>query len=88
MTCEPARDEYIEAVSDVVDAAKYLAAFTAQYLERVKSRPASELGTDEWRIYTECLNRLVQQQQSAYSRYKERSKHHFAEHSWAMAKTA
>jgi len=88
MTCEPARDEYIEAVADVVDVAKYLAMFTAEYLEKVKSRPAAELGTDEWRIYTECLNRLVGQQRAAYARYEERPKHHVAERRLLAAKIA
>jgi hypothetical protein len=89
MTCEPERDEYIEAVSDVVEVTKYLAAFTEQYLEKVKGRPAPELGTDEWRMYTECLERLVREQRAAYVRYKNRSRLHIGPgRYWLSAKTA
>ena len=87
MTCEPARDEYIEVVADVVDAAKCLASYTERYLEQVKSRPASELGTNEWRMYAECLERLVRDQRAAYARYRQRSEHH-AELPWLAAKSA
>jgi hypothetical protein len=87
MTCEPARDEYIEAVADVVEAAKYLASFTERYLEQVKSRPVSELGTHDWQMYTECLDRLVRGQRAAYARYEQRSEHH-AEHPGLAAKSA
>jgi IS1 family transposase len=87
MTCEPARDEYIEAVADAVEAAKCLTSFAEQYLQQVKSRPVSDLHTDEWRVYTECLNRLVREQRAAHVRYKDSSKRH-TEHRPLGAKSA
>lgn len=72
VTCQQARDEYIEAVRNVVELTRHITDIRADYIGLLKGHAFSNLAPniDEWRICIESLQRLVDEERACLDAYR------------------
>jgi hypothetical protein len=79
LTCDRSRDEYIQAVRNVVEATRALADMHGRMIDDLKSRPSHAPSRDclgEWHLCTDALSRLIDEQNEALDAYDAALKQH------------
>jgi hypothetical protein len=79
VTCGQPREDYIQAVRNVVEATRAIVDLHGSVIDDLKSRPShtpSRDGLGQWRLFTDALARLIDEQNEAFDQYDAALKQH------------
>jgi hypothetical protein len=78
MTCQQARDEYIESVRNVVELTRHITEIRTEYIGLLKDRAFASLvpNIDEWRICIESMERLIAEERASMAAYRDAAATH------------